>query len=185
MKYDRKKPRLDPETVVLPSDIFQEEEFKDFSLESEEGSKFPCHRIVLGAQSSVLMRMFIAPMEEKNKSTMKLQYKADIVEKFVNFFYKKDIEEEKEENLGRYLELAEQYDIPHLKKQVEELAINKINVENMVNILLLADLYSAETLKKAAEDFIKSNKQKVRENLAEMEKLEKSQLMKIMDILSS
>ena len=60
-----------------------------------------------------------------------------------------------------------------------------MSVENMVDMLLLADLYSAKTLRKAAEDFILSNKRKVRENMAEMVKLEKSQLMKIMDILSS
>ena len=150
-----------------------------------EGSKFPCHRIVLGAQSPVLKRMIIAPMKEKTNSTVRLKYKADIVEKFVKYFYKKDIEEEKEENLGCYMELAEQYDIPHMKKQVEELAISKMSVENMVDMLLLADLYSADTLRKAAEGFILSNKRKVRESLAEMEKLEKSQLMKIMDILSS
>ena len=41
---------------------------------------------------------------------------------------------------------------------------------------------SAETLGKAAKVFIKTNKKKVRGNLTELEKLEKSQILKIMDI---
>ena len=179
--YPRKKPRLDSDDVV--DNIFQDEDFKDFTLESEEGTKFPCHRIVLGAQSTVLKRMFIAPMEEKKNSTLKLEYKTDIVEKFVKFFYSEEIEDGKEENLWCYLELAEKYDITHLKELVEDIAIRRLTVENMVDLFLLADHFSAETLRKAARDCIKSNKKKVRESLAEMEKLEKSQMMKIMDIL--
>ena len=105
------------------------------------------------------------------------------MEKFVNFFYSEEIEDEKEENLRCYLELAEKYDITHLKELVEEIAIRQLTVENMVDLFLLADHFSAETLRKAAMDCIKSNKKKVRESLAEMEKLEKSQMMKIMDIL--
>ena len=37
--------------------------------------------------------------------------------KFVKFFYKREIKEEEEEgNLRYFLELAEKYDLPHLKK---------------------------------------------------------------------
>ena len=179
--FCRKKPRLSDKTVM--ASISEDVDFTDFSLESEEGTKFPCHRIVLGAQSTVLKRMFITPMEEKNSSTLKLDYKADVVEKFVEFFYTEDIKDENEENFRCYLELAEKYDIPHLKELVEVFAIGQINVENMVDIFLLADHFSAGTLGKAAKDFIKTNKKKVRESLAEIEKLEKSQMMKIMDIL--
>ena len=183
MFFPRKKPRLDYDDDDVVDNIFKDEDFKDFTLESEEGTKIPCHRLLLGAQSTVLKRMFIAPMAEKNNSTLKMEYKADIVEKFVKFFYSEKIEEEKEENLRCYLELAEKYNIPRLKELVEELAITKLNVENMVDFFLLADHFSAENLGKAARDFIKGNKKKVRESLAELEKLEKSQMLKVMEIL--
>ena len=78
--------------------------------------------------------------------------------------------------------MAEKYDLPHLKEEVEELAIRKLTVENMVDMFLLADLHSAENLRMAAEDFIKTNRIKVREDLAELDKLERGQLMKIMSI---
>ena len=104
------------------ANMTEEAEFTDFTLESEDGTKFPVHRNVLAAQSSVLKRMFLNPMEERKTSSLQLQYKADILRKFVKFFYKREFEEEEEEgNLRCFLELAEKYDIPNLKKEVEEL----------------------------------------------------------------
>ena len=165
------------------ANISEDMDFTDFTLESEDGTKFPVHRNVLAAQSSVLKGMFLSPMEEKRTSSLQLQYKAGIVGKFVKFFYKRKIEAEVgEENLECFLDLAEKYDLPHLKEEVEGLAIRMLSVENMVNMFLLADLYSAQELKNEAEDFIKTNRIKVKEGLAELEILEKSQLMKIMSI---
>ena len=181
LSFSRKRPRLAAETVM--ANISQEGYFTDFTLESEDGAKFPVHRNVLAAQSSVLKRMFLNPMEEKRTSSLQIQYKTGIVEKFVKFFYTRKIQEEvEEENLGSFLELADKYDLPHLKEEVEGLAIRMLSVENMVDMFLLADLYSAQHLKTAAENFIKTNRMKVKEGLAEMEKLEKTQLLKIMSI---
>ena len=58
-----------------------------------------------------------------------------------------------------------------LPSSVEELAMSKLSVENMVEMFLLADLHSAKDLRNEAEAFIRTNRLKVRENLAEMEKL--------------
>ena len=165
------------------SNISDDGDFTDFTLESEEGAKFPCHRTVLAAQSSVMRRMFLSPMEERETSSLKLQYKDDVVRKFMKFFYKRELEEEEEEeNLRCFLELAEKYDLPHLKEEVEELAIRKLTVENMVDMFLLADFHSAEGLRNAAEGFIKTNRMKVKEDFDELFKLEKDQLKKIMSI---
>ena len=51
-----------------------------------------------------------------------------------------------------------------------------------MDMFLLADLHSAENLRMAAEDFIKTNRMKVKEGLAELDKLERNQLMKIVNI---
>ena len=69
-------------------------------------------------------------MEEKKTASLQLQYNADIVRKFVKFFYKRKIEEEEEEDtLRSFLEFSEKYDIPHLKKEVEEIAMRKLSVD--------------------------------------------------------
>ena len=167
------------ETVM--ANIYKTGDFTDFTLESEDGAQFPCHRIVLAAQSSVFSRMFLTPMEERETSSLQLEYKADIVEKFVKSFYKR-LDEEEWETLKSFLELAEKYGIPHLKEDVERSASRKLNVENMVEMFLLADFYSAEILKKAAEGFIRTNRLKVKEGLDELDKLEPAQRKKILEI---
>ena len=71
-------------------------------------------------------------MNIRETSSLKLQYKDDVVRKFMKFFYKRELEEEEEEeNLRCFLELAEKYDLPHLKEEVEELAIRKLNQVRM------------------------------------------------------
>ena len=179
--FSRKKPRLSAETLV--TSITEDSDFTDFTLESEDGTKFPVHRTVLAAQSSVLKRMFLSPMEERKTATLQLPYKADIVRKFVEFFYKREFEEEgEEENFRCFLELADKYDIPHFKEELEELAITKLTVDNMVDMFFLADLYSAEDLKTKAEGFIRTNRLKVREGLAELDKLDRNQILQILSI---
>ena len=151
---------------------------------SKNGDKFPVHRNVLVVQSNVLRRIFLTPMKERKTSCVQLQYETDIVRKFIKFLYEREIEkEEKEEgNLRCFLDIANSYDIPHLKEEVEELAIRKLTVENMVDMFFLADQYSAEVLRNEAEAFIRTNRLRVREGLAELEKLKQSERMKIMSI---
>ena len=52
---------------------------------------FSCHKNVLAAQSSVLKRMFLSPIDMRKISYLQLQYKPGIVWKFVKFFYERKI----------------------------------------------------------------------------------------------
>ena len=60
--------------------------------------------------------------------------------------------------------------------------MRKLSVENMVDMILLADCYSAEVLRNEAECFIRTNRLKVKEGLDELEKLDRNQAMKILSI---
>ena len=93
MSFSRKQ-RFSDETLM--DKISDDWEFTDFTLESKDGARFPCHRTVLAAQSSVLKKMFINPMKEKKTSCLQLGYMEDIVATFANFFYDRVLEEEEE-----------------------------------------------------------------------------------------
>ena len=58
--FSRKKPRFSDKTLV--ANISEDEDLRDFTLESKDGAKFPCHRAVLAAQSTVMKRMFLSPI---------------------------------------------------------------------------------------------------------------------------
>ena len=104
------------------------------------------------------------------------------VEKFVNFLYTDECEfvEDKKvqklllgtENLNKksfqdfgedMMILAEKYNTIRLKRLAERHFADIISVENAAKILILADMFNCDDLRKIAVDFIKENLENVRE----------------------
>ena len=161
----RTKPQLkfDPiqeASVVWGNNNNQEEDFSDFTILSQEGTKFPCHRLILGSQSPPFRSMMTLDTKEKKEGQVKLQFKEEVVKGFVGFFYTRKIPQEiLEGNLESFLDLAESYDLAPLKLQVEEAAISLLTTENMVDMFYLGDFYHANQLKEASEFLISRNKE--------------------------
>ena len=126
---------------------------------SQEGERFPCHRLFLATQSPVMMAMMTHDMKEKQENEVRLEYSEEVVKHFVDFFYTGKVPPKVlEENLESFLALTECYDLKPLKLQTEEAAIEKMTVGNMIAMFALADRYNAENLKKVSEFLIKTNK---------------------------
>ena len=137
--------------------------FSDFTILSQEGKEFPCHRYILSSQSSVMLAMLTINMKEKEEKQVELKYSEVVVGHFVEYFYSGTIPRKiLETNLSSFLELAGQYDLASLKLLAEEAALGMISGENMVDLYVLADLHTAEKLKKAAEIFIKENREELK-----------------------
>ena len=133
--------------------------FSDWTIISEEGQRFPCHRLVLASKSSTMRAMMTIDMKEKEEKETKLNYSTNVVEAFVDFFYKGKVSSEVlESNLSSFLRLADFYHLETLKAQVEEAAIKSLNLENVVEMFSLANLYNTGTLKKVTKFFIMENK---------------------------
>ena len=95
---------------------------------------------------------------------MELKYSEGVVAHFVEYFYSGKVPRKiLESNLVSFLELAGQYDLVPLKLLTEEAAIGILSAENMLDLYALADLYAAEKLKKAAEFFVKKNREELRD----------------------
>ena len=137
----------------------EEEVFSDFTILSEEGTRFPCHRLVLGSQSPPLKAMMIRDTKEKQEGKVQLQYKEDVVKAFVGFFYSRKVPQQiMEENLESFLTLADFYDVASLKLQVEEAAVQLLSTENMLDMFYMGDLYRATQLKEASKFLISRNR---------------------------
>ena len=63
-----------------------------------------------------------------------------------------------ESNLSSFLDLSELYNLLPLKSQAEDLAIKSLNMENVVEMFSLANIYSAGVLLEATRFFILENK---------------------------
>ena len=137
--------------------------FSDFTILSEEGKEFPCHRYILSSQSSVMMAMLTTNMKEKEEKQVELKYSEVVVAHFVEYFYSGKVPRKiLETNLTSFLELSGQYDLAPLKLLTEEAAIGMICSENMVDLYVLADLHTNEKLKNAARLFIKKNREELK-----------------------
>ena len=133
--------------------------FSDWTIISEEGQRFPCHRIILAAKSSTMKAMMTTEMKEMEEKETKLNYNNKVVRAFVDYFYKGEVPNAVlESNLCSFMKLSDYYHLEHLKAQVEDAAVKSLNMENAVEMFSLANLHNAEILKKASRYFIVENK---------------------------
>ena len=139
-------------------------DFTDFTIRSQEGKEFPCHRLILASQSPVMRAMMSNDMKEKKESKVTVKQSDEVVAHFVEYFYTKQVPQEAlNGNLAGFFELAGLYELAPLKLLTEEAAIGTLSVDNMVDLFVLGDLHSAANLKTEAETFIRRNKKELKE----------------------
>ena len=138
---------------------FEDGIFSDWTIVSEEGQRFPCHRNILAAKSSTMKAMMTTEMKEKEEKETILKYSNKVVTAFLDYFYKGEVPEAVlETNLSSFMKISDYYHLEPLKAQVEDAAVNSLNIENVVEMFSLANLHNAEILKKASRFFILENK---------------------------
>ena len=81
------------------------------------------------------------------------------------------------------MELANQFELQDMKRQVEDEAMKHLNNENTVELYFLAEKYEAERLKVEARKGIKKHRKQIKENMSNS-KLKKPQLSQLVDILT-
>ena len=135
----------------------------DFTILSQEGKEFPCHRLILASQSATMLAMMTSDMKEKEENQVSVKYSEEVVGHFVEYFYSRKVPREAlQANLASFFELAGQYNLAPLKTLTEEAAIQLLSLENMIELYVLGDLHSAASLKREAKAFIKRNKKELK-----------------------
>uniref|UniRef100_A0A3B3TA33 Speckle type BTB/POZ protein like n=1 Tax=Paramormyrops kingsleyae TaxID=1676925 RepID=A0A3B3TA33_9TELE len=118
------------------------------------GQEFKAHKSILAARSPVFNAMFEHEMEESKKNRVDISdVDPDVFKEMMGFIYtgKAPNLEKMADNL---LAAADKYALERLKVMCEEALCSSLSVENVADILILADLHSAEQLKAQAIDFI-------------------------------
>ena len=146
-------------TGVIEKMCIEDGIFSDWTIVSEDGQRFPCHRNILAAKSITMMAMMTTEMKEKEVKETSLKYNNKVVGAFVGYFYKGEVSPDvMGSNISSFLELSVLYNLDQLKAQVEDSAIQNMTMENVVEMFSLANIYNAGTLKEATEIFILENK---------------------------
>lgn len=133
--------------------LWEGSRFTDCSL-FVGGQEFKAHKSILAARSPVFNAMFEHKMEESKKNRVDISdVEPDVFREMMVFIYtgKAPNLEKMADNL---LAAADKYALERLKVLCEEALCNSLSVENVADILILADLHSAEQLKAQAIDFI-------------------------------
>ncbi|KAM9472415.1 speckle-type POZ protein isoform 1-T2 [Salvelinus alpinus] len=133
--------------------LWEHSRFTDCSL-CVAGQEFQAHKAILAARSPVFSAMFEHEMEESKKNRVEINdVEPEVFKEMMCFIYTG-----KAPNLDKMaddlLAAADKYALERLKVMCEDALCTSLSVENTAEILILADLHSADQLKTQAVDFI-------------------------------
>ncbi|XP_065209093.1 speckle-type POZ protein-like isoform X2 [Planococcus citri] len=134
--------------------LLNDEDFSDVTI-SIKGKDYPAHKSILAARSSTFNAMFKSDMRESTTNRVDIEdIEPDTFEEMLRYIYTG-----KSKNLGtlafELLPVAEKYDIKDLKIDCEQALFEKLSRENVVKILILADMHNADQLRTQTLQFIK------------------------------
>lgn len=133
--------------------LFDQSKFSDVTL-SVNGSEFNAHKAILAARSAVFAAMFEHEMEEKKHNRVEIRdMDKDVLGEMLRFIYtgKANCLDKMADDL---LAAADKYDLERLKVMCEEALCSNLSIETAAEVLILADMHSANQLKAQAIDFI-------------------------------
>ncbi|XP_067927872.1 speckle-type POZ protein B-like isoform X2 [Watersipora subatra] len=122
------------------------------------GSKeFKVHKSILSARSPVFHAMFEHDMEESKQNRVAVyDVEEEVMKEMLQFIYTGKASN-LEKMVAELLSAADKYALERLKVMCEEALCGNLSIENVCEILVLADLHSAEQLKTHALDFVNSH----------------------------
>uniref|UniRef100_A0A665WL08 Speckle-type POZ protein n=1 Tax=Echeneis naucrates TaxID=173247 RepID=A0A665WL08_ECHNA len=132
--------------------LWENSRFTDCSL-CVAGQEFQAHKAILAARSPVFSAMFEHEMEESKKvrtDICHLELKDSVFEYHLNHINTN----EEGMPINPLVCPLFQYALERLKVMCEDALCTSLSVENAAEILILADLHSADQLKTQAVDFI-------------------------------
>lgn len=137
--------------------------FSDVTL-CTNGREFKAHKAILAARSPVFGAMFEHEMEESRKGRVEISdIDPDVFHEMLKFVYTGSTPQ-LQGMADDLLAAADKYDLDRLKVMCEEALCSNLTVDNVCDVLILADMHSATQLKAQALDFINSRATDVMES---------------------
>ena len=116
------------------------------------------HKVVLMARSEFFRNLFNSNMKESIEMRIAVpNTRREIFKEFLRFLYSDAIPEKIEDLATSLLPLADQYAVESLRKICAQALEKQIDEENIVELLVIADLHHCPDLKKKCLVFAKEN----------------------------
>jgi len=143
------------------------EESGDITLVCCDG-EVKVHGIILAARSTAFNAMLNSDMMEKRSRRVEIKdFRKSIVEAMAKFVYTAQIDETFED-LDQLLALGHKYLIESLVKKCGEKLARKISKDNVMNLGVMAETFSAGNLLKSCVDFVINNMELLGEDLLKL-----------------
>lgn len=140
--------------------LFESGKLADCTVECE-GQEFFCHKCILMARSTIFNAMLTHNMEENQLGKVVIKdLDADIVHSMLRYMYSGTAPNLNGQE-ARLLVAAQKYDLNELKQLCEARLSEKITISNALDLVLLADLHNASTLREQALAFIVTNGEEI------------------------
>ncbi|KAH9374608.1 hypothetical protein HPB48_017400 [Haemaphysalis longicornis] len=136
--------------------LFEDGKYSDVVL-NVQGQEIRAHKMILSARSVVFASMFEHDMEETKKNLVEItDLDYETMRRTVRFMYTDqapDIDAKAED----LLVAADKYGLDRLKALCEKALCSKVCAETAATLLFLADMHSADQLKRFAMGFVKTH----------------------------
>jgi len=135
--------------------------------------EFPCHKSILSARSPVFNAMFSHGMQEEILNRVEIKdLDVNVVQDLIYFIYSGKVEDI-QSKAASLLVAAEKYDCKLLKQMCVSSLCKTIVVGNVLDMLILAEVYQLSNLRRFALEFSTSHKKEVIKESGWREKLKK------------
>ena len=121
------------------------------------GKEFRAHKVILASQSPVFKKMFEIDMKERRSGVIEVPDITPAVMSDLLAYLYTGTAPHVDTLVRELLNVANKYELPRLLSICETTLVSKITVNSVFEILTLAELHQAKTLKKACLGFIKFN----------------------------
>lgn len=130
----------------------------DFTIESANGDKIKVHKALLTAHSEVFKAMLKEDTAESQNSYVKMvDVSTEDLHCILEFIYTGTVANVDSCNFFNLLMLADRYNLIGLRELSQYALSQQLCLDNALEVLVVADMYNANTLKTAALKFIKQN----------------------------
>ncbi|XP_033223922.1 speckle-type POZ protein-like [Belonocnema kinseyi] len=135
--------------------LLNDQAFQDVTI-SVGKKTFCAHKAILSTRSEVFQAMFTNEMSEKSNSLVEIDdLSPEVIKSMLHFIYTDKVDYEDLKKLApELLGAAEKYNLRRLKKMCVAAMHRNLAVENILNTLKVADIYSIAYLKKEALKFL-------------------------------
>lgn len=142
------------------------ENLKSLSLNKEicdvtlhvQDKEYKAHKAILIARSTVFAAMFLHDTSEKKSGNINIpDCDPESFKEFLEFLYCGKLEEISSYSALHLYKTSDKYDIQELKTFCSEFLMKNLTVENLCEIVILADKYDDTKLLSAAQCFFNKN----------------------------